>query len=181
MLTLTLTSNSILQNYCIWDGLSLIVLCPLGKAIMMNHQPIPYANVEMRWFSWLREHNDLHSRDKVLTMTNITELIHSPIAPLDVMILNQVMNIFNYGYEWENNWELFQQEIINCNNNKSDNNKDDDDDSIHQCKTIGDFRSYISVGYDTFPSAWKGEIDGNIPSLSSTEIVHVKLILLIQD
>ncbi len=103
----SLAYRTVLQNYCLWDGKAPIVLLPISKAMMMNHQSPPDNNVAMQWFSWLVEDNAQIAREKVEAKWNVTELVESPVCPLDIafyatrdIAVGEEL-FLDYGEEWE--------------------------------------------------------------------------------
>ncbi len=75
--------------------------------MMTNHQSPPDNNVAMQWFSWLVEDNAQIAREKVEAKWNVTELVESPVCPLDIafyatrdIAVGEEL-FLDYGEEWE--------------------------------------------------------------------------------
>ncbi len=135
---------SVIQNYCLWDGHADVVLLPMSYVAMINHQSSPKANVVINWFSWFKRDTLYQAKERVFAHRNITELLDSPIVPLDVVIhatrdIHEGEELFlDYGKEWEERWLKAE-----CN-----------EYSQLGCGTIGTFRSYIYVSKGFFPIEW---------------------------
>ncbi len=137
----SLADRTVLQNYCLWDGKSSIVLLPLLNGIMMNHQPSEEANIEIKWFSWQHDETDVDVKKYIFKHATSSDLLSQPVAPLDIGFhatkdIAEGEELFlNYGDQWVENWL---------------NAKCHSDDHSH-CDTIGNFRSYIYVNQGLFP------------------------------
>jgi hypothetical protein len=167
------SSNSLLQNYCLWDGEAEIVLLPISTAIMMNHAPTrsdseetvkeeqqeeeqeeeqgvgpqAKANTEMRWFSWRKAETFQEAEDRVfMHFNNASLLLESTLAPLDLGIYatRDIEQDEELFLDYGVEWEeLWRQTIQQCS-----------PDSTVVCEAIGKFRSYVYVPPGLFPSEW---------------------------
>ncbi len=153
----TWVNHTVLQNYCIWDGQSDVVLFPMSKIAMINHQSSQYANVVIQWFSWIVGDTWEQAKEKVFDR-NIQELMDSPVCPLDIVIyatrdINAGDELFlDYGSAWEQAWYEAR-----CNERDQSG-----------CNTLGTFRSYIGVEDGFFPSTWKFPINPPIYTVDAT-------------
>ncbi len=75
--------DSLLMNYCLWNRYADIVLVPIGRAAMMNHQPGRHANVAMQWFSWYVADDAMTTWERVRNYS-VEELLSSTVQPLDI-------------------------------------------------------------------------------------------------
>ncbi len=132
--------RSFLKNYCFSNGKSDIVLAPLTKVAMINHQPPPEDNLEMRWFSWTNDSDPIEQNWKY----SVDELLSSRSVLLDVgfhakrRIEKDEELFIDYGLDWELAWTSAACHMYDQ----------------RGCKSITSFRSYISVPEKFFPIHW---------------------------
>jgi hypothetical protein len=136
--------RSVFQNYCLWDGEAELVLFPFTKASMINHQPAEDANLEIRWFSWLKSDNVSSTQWKIAQM-DVQALLQSHVLPVDIAyyatqpIAAGDELFVDFGMSWEHAWLEARCHVH--------------DDS--GCDSIGQFRSYLYVPTGLFPQTWK--------------------------
>jgi SET domain-containing protein len=113
------------------------------KAAMINHQPPPDDNVELRWFSWLKSQQQ--DPFQLVKSFSASQLLRSRSVLLDVgfyakrPIAKGEELFYHYGLTWENAWEQAACHMYDQ----------------RGCWNISNFRSYIEVPEGFFPHHWR--------------------------